>query len=263
MRAALKGKTIVVTRAKRQARQMVERIESYGGEAYLLPLIEMRPPQDLNALDGVLDRLGQYQVLLFTSVNGVAFFLQRLRERQIDFSRLEGIKLIAVGPKTKQALTEAGLRVHALPEAAHQEGLFQLLLKSLPLGSSILFPRGNLARPFLGQQLRKAGYSVEEVDVYQTIYPEVDCAAFERLLLAGKIHALTFTSPSTVKHFINLFEPLIRAGYVERLPLASIGPVTSREIVQSGLPVSIEANPSTVEDLVDRLVDYFLKEEPL
>lgn len=218
MSTALKGKTIVVTRAKRQAQQMVERIESYGGEAYLLPLIEMRPPQDLNALDRVLDRLDRYQVLLFTSVNGVAFFLQRLKARQIPLSCLEEMKLIAVGPKTKRALTEAGLRVRPLPEAAHQEGLFQYMCKSLPTGSSILFPRGNLARPFLGQQLRKAGYRVDEVDVYQTIYPDVDRQAFERQLVARNIHALTFTSPSTVNHFIKQFEPLIRAGYIENLP---------------------------------------------
>src|SRR5690606_19121250 len=113
------GKRIMVTRARHQASELSELIEELGGEALEFPTIEMKRPEDPEVLKQIwaaLQQLERYDWILFTSVNGVEFFFDYMKERAIDIRRMVNARIAAVGPKTAEALQKRGLIVEELPE---------------------------------------------------------------------------------------------------------------------------------------------------
>jgi uroporphyrinogen III methyltransferase/synthase len=71
-RLPLFGKRIVVTRDRRQAMELAEPLEALGAETLLLPVIKIRAAADAGPLDQAIERLGDYDWIIFTSANGVA-----------------------------------------------------------------------------------------------------------------------------------------------------------------------------------------------
>lgn len=148
---------------------------------------------------------GMYNWIIFTSVNGVKAFFQRLRAQKLDIRSLKEAKICAIGPKTAETLEERGLLVDVMPEVFRAEAVLDALRGRIQSGDKILLPRADLARQVLVDSLQKLGAQVDEVVAYQTVLAD---AADTQLLLeklqAGEIHVLTFTSSSTVTNFLQL-----------------------------------------------------------
>lgn len=248
------GYRILVTRDQSQARALSSRIEELGGEAVAFPVIRIRPVEDAGPLDQALDELERFDWAVFTSTNAVKYFFHRLRQRKMDIRRLRA-QIAAVGPKTKEALEEKGLQVQVCPDVFHAEGLLDELLKQIRPGMRLLFPKSEIARDVLPQRLAQHGVEVKAVDVYAN-EPVMDRAdELVSLLEEGAIDVITFTSSSTVRNFFQILSGRDAYRLLKDVKVASIGPLTSATCRELGLEVTIEARQSSIDGLVDALVE--------
>lgn len=249
----LTGKCVMVTRERSQARELVEQIEALGGEAFAFPLLKMIPPLNYKQLDEAIRTIDTYDWLIFTSVNGVRFFCERMDELGVAVQDYAG-RVAAVGPKTAAALEERGLLVELIPSDFVAEGLLTSLQTALLAGQRVLLPRADIARKLLPEELRKMGMDVTEVDVYQTVI-DADMApqAAERLQ-RGEIDAILFTSSSTVSHFVQAMSSWITPTWLDRVHIACIGPITAQTAQKLGLQVNVVAQEYTIDGLLDALL---------
>lgn len=249
----LTGKCVMVTRERSQARELVEQIEALGGEAFAFPLLKMTPPHDYKQLDEAIRTLDTYDWLIFTSVNGVRFFFERMDGLGVAVQGYAG-RVAAVGPKTAAALEERGLLVEVIPSDFVAEGLLTSLQTKLLAGQRVLLPRADIARKLLPEELRKMGMDVTEVDVYQTVIDaEMAPQAAERLQ-RGEIDAILFTSSSTVSHFVQAMSSWITPTCLDRVHIACIGPITAQTAQNLGLQVNVVAQEYTIDGLLDALL---------
>ncbi|MHA6533591.1 uroporphyrinogen-III C-methyltransferase [Paenibacillus sp. BAC0078] len=253
------GKRIVVTRARSQSSELVDRIEELGGEPYEFPVIETILPEGEEkkaSIAAALAALEEYDYVFFTSSNGVEFFWRHLAELKVDVRGLHRAAIGAVGPATAAALAQHGLMAEELPGRFQAEGLLEAFGSRLQPGQKVLLPRGDLAREWLPDKLRELGLQVTEVDTYETVVTGEDDLELLKLLEEKRIHAITFTSSSTVRNFISILK---RMGLEDPLPLladikiACIGPVTERTAVEAGLTPGLLPEEATMEALVQEL----------
>lgn len=252
------GKRIVLTRAQEQAREFSQLLAAYGAEPVEVPTIQIVPPASWQALDDAISRLGTYQWLIFTSVNGVGPFMDRLHAAGKDARALANLRICAIGPRTAQELKTYGLTADLVPTEFQAEGVIASLTQVGIRGNRVLIPRAEVAREILPEQLRELGAAVDVIPVYRTIVPTVDVASLTQQLHEGRVAALTFTSSSTVRNFVELFggqEAVTRL--VAQVAIACIGPITARTAEEHGLTVTIMPAENTVPALAEAIVKHF------
>ncbi len=252
------GKRIVLTRAQEQAREFSQLLVAYGAESVEVPTIQIVPPTSWQAIDEAIIRLNIYQWLIFTSVNGVRPFMDRLHAAGKDARALAPLRICAIGPRTAQELGIHGLTADIVPAEFQAEGVIAALAQVGIRGSRLLIPRAEVAREILPEQLRELGAVVDVIPVYRTIAPTVDVASLTQQLLTGRVAALTFTSSSTVRNFVELFggqEAVTRL--VAQVAIACIGPITARTAEEYGLTVTIMPTENTVSALAEAIVRHF------
>ncbi|MDP4160226.1 MAG: uroporphyrinogen-III C-methyltransferase, partial [Bacillota bacterium] len=200
------GQRIVVTRARHQASELSQAIEALGGEAWEFPTIEIAPPSDKSYLVKAINSLKEFNWLIFTSVNGVDSFFAELKLQERDVRDLVGLKIVAIGPATEAALDKKGLRVAFVPEEYRAEKIVEGLANRVSAGQKVLLARAEEARDVLPESLKAMGVDVWDVPVYKTVLGGANRAELQRLLREKEIHAVTFTSSSTVRNFVNLLD---------------------------------------------------------
>ena len=245
-----------------------------------LPSIETVPVSDDETkakIGEAMERLGEYDLLAFTSPYGVKRFFELLRECGRDIRELAGAKLAAIGPATAQALEERGLRVDLVPErydgrslgkavAAWAENAMERqpeLNRTQKTGAAvkILIPRAREGSKDLTEALSAAAndrFAVTDLPVYETIWqPEqssaVPASVLETIksqIISGEITWLTFTSASTVRGFAARFPDLDFSG----LRALCIGEQTGAAARALGMSVWI-SREATVDSMVERLVE--------
>ena len=251
------GKKIVVTRSREQASDLSERLRKLGALPIEFPTIEILPPDSLADLDHCARRLGEYDWIIFTSVNGVRFFLARLLELGKDIRDLRGPRIAAIGPKTAEELAISKVKVSFVPREYRAEAIFEGLQKESLEGKRILIPRAKMARDILPAELRKAGARVDVVEVYRTVRPESDVARVRELLEQKQVAAVTFTSSSTVTNFVELLGKENASKLMKGIVAASIGPVTAETAQSLGIDSAIVSKDYTIPALVESLAAYF------
>jgi uroporphyrinogen-III synthase len=250
----LAGKRVMVTRARSQVRELAEKIEALGGETYAFPLLKMVPPDDPGKLDAAILRLETFDWVVFTSVNGVRFFFERMKELGKGVEAITG-QVAAVGPKTAAALTAQGIEVATIPSDYVAEGLMASLRTRLHPGQRVLLPRADIARKSLPRELAELGLDVTEVDAYRTIIDGEQAPEAAERLRRGEIDAILFTSSSTVTHFVQAMAPFAASGWLDQVRIACIGPVTAETAKNNGLPVHAVASEYTVDGLLAALTE--------
>src|SRR3982751_6131626 len=143
---SLAGRTVVITRARAQAADFVAQLESFGARVLLCPTIEITEPESYDALDAAIDHLYGYDWIIFTSVNGVDYFLRRLGSLNHELRELDRLRVCAIGEATAARLQEAHVHVDVIPEEFKAEGVFAALERFVggreKLGSlNFLIPR--------------------------------------------------------------------------------------------------------------------------
>ncbi len=250
------GRRVLVTRAEEQAGPMLDALRAAGAEALGVPTIRTVALAHPAALDAALARLDAYDALLFTSANGVAYFVVRAREHGVALEELCA-PVWCVGPATARAAFEAGLPVHRVPERFDAGGLLATLTRLFPPeGRRFLLPRAARARETLPEGLRAAGAVVDAVPVYETLAAEFDAAALGESLASGEIDAVSFASPSAVRFLLDALDETARAA-LRRCVVAAIGPVTAEALREAGVPPDVVPERATGEDLVAALAAHF------
>lgn len=249
-RLPLFGKRIVVTRAKGQAEALSAKLHELGADVVELPTIEIRPASDYTPLDRALASLACYDWLIFTSANGVRFFLERLDRSGCDLRNMRA-RLCTIGPATRAALESVHLKVDLMAREYVAEGLVAALAPYDLAGQRVLLPRAAEARDLVPSELARRGAVVDVVEAYRSVVPET-AAAQAREIFGGtrRPDCITFTSSSTVKNFVAV------AGVrsLEGVHTVSIGPITSGTARAAGIRVAAEAQPFTVDGLVNAIL---------
>ncbi len=252
------GKRVLVTRSRSQASSLSRLLSERGAQPVELPAIDIQPVADTSKLDKAISNLLDYNWLVFTSVNGVEAFFQRLHALKRDARALSQVKIGAIGSATALALEARGISADYVPEVYTSEGLIAGLRKYDIAGQRFLLPRADIADAKLVEGIGNLGGKVHEIAVYNTVPPADALAKAKKMLLDGEIDVITFTSSSTVSHLMGLFptEPPSMNGTV----VACIGPKTADRAVKAGLKVDILATEQTIPGLVAAIERYFAKE---
>jgi uroporphyrinogen III methyltransferase / synthase len=246
------GRKIVVTRASDQAAELSDRLRALGADAIELPAIALEPPADPAPLDRAIDNLTHYDWLIFTSANGVRFFLDRLDQSPHDLRSLKA-RICAIGPATRKAVEELHLKVDRMPEEYVAESLIQAFASDDLAGKRILLPRAAVARDVIPVELEKLGAQVDVVEAYRNIVPpNATARAHEIFSDEKKPDWITFTSSSTVKNLLAIAGREALSG----VRIASIGPVTSATLCAHGLTVDAEAKQFTLDGLVEAILTF-------
>lgn len=244
------GKRIIVTRAEHQASALTAKLEDLGAEVEEIPVIKFVPPPDYNPLDEAIERLDTFDWILFTSANGVDWFVRRLIETGRDIRAIGKAKLGAIGPRTSAALKDLRLNVDYVPSEYVAEAVVSEFPEDVH-GKSVLIPRALEARDELPVGLRNQGADVSVVGVYETVTETAHADQLRYILTSGEVDIITFTSASTVKNFMALAGD---AGVPDGVVIACIGPVTADTARKHGLEPSIIAEEYTIDGLVDAML---------
>jgi len=255
----LRGRRIAVTRAREQAGELARALEALGAQVIAAPMIRIEPLSDLAPLGAALTQLARYAWLVFTSQNTVEVVCERLPEWGLAPHDLARAAVAAIGPATAAALARHGVAPDLVPEEFVAEAVVGALAARGELrGKRVLLPRARAARDALPDGLRRLGAVVDVIPVYDTVRETGDDGGLAAEILAGRIDAVTFTSSSTVRHFVDIVGP--EAATSGRFAAAVIGPVTAATARELGLAVAVEAEEYTIPGLVEALVRYFGEE---
>lgn len=255
----LDGRRIVVTRARSQGVDFARKIEELGGDATVFPTIEIVPPRSYEPLDRAIREIGSYEWIIFTSVNGVEHFWARFQALKQDIRLLSGIRVAAIGPRTAEALAQAGIKADVVPEEYRAEEILAELKPDEVHAKRVLLPRAAGARDVLPKTLAEWGAEVDEIEAYRTIGANGDTSGLRAELLAEKVDMVTFTSSSTVSHFAALFPEDAVGELLARTAVACIGPITQKTAEDNGIRVDVVAREYTIAGLTQAIVEYFSK----
>jgi uroporphyrinogen-III synthase len=254
----LSGVRVLVGRARHQAGILSSGLRNLGAEVVEVPFIEIRKPRSYRVLDEALKSISGYDWLILTSVNGVEAVWGRLERLGLTKQRFQHLKIAAIGPATKKAIEDRGMKVHVIPKEYVAESVVKSLGDRVK-GKNVLLARAKVARDVIPRELRVLGARVAVVEAYETVLPLASRRRLRAQLRDAKHRpqVIPFTSSSTAQNFVALVGGRGRAperGMLDGVRLASIGPVTSATLRDLGLPVHVEAKPYTIPGLIRAIV---------
>ncbi|MBF0217388.1 MAG: uroporphyrinogen-III C-methyltransferase [Candidatus Omnitrophica bacterium] len=244
------AKKVVVTRTREQASVLSSKLSGMGADVIEVPTIEIVPIK----ADAKLRRAFSgtaYDWVFFTSCNGVNEFRKFLARNGKD-SRIFGRgKVCAIGTETGAALRAIGIRPDYIPPSFVAEEIVKHFGKKCGVGLRALVLSSAIARCVLPLGLKRAGFEVEMIDLYDTVIPKGSKELIEKALDGG-VDMVTFTSSSTVVNFLALLGKNYKRA-LNGVKFASIGPVTSGALKRAGLKPHVEAKTYTIDGLVDAI----------
>lgn len=248
------GKRVLVTRARHQASQLSQLLLECGAVSIEMPALEIQSAPS-SELDQAILSLDSFHWIIFTSVNGVEAFFQRLYALNLDARWLKDIRIGAIGWATASALERRGLRADCIPEKYTSEGLLAQLQDHNLAGCRVLLPRADIAGNVLNLGLARLGAEPHEVTAYRTTLNTRAILQGRQLLLAGEIDIITFTSSSTVTNLVAILGEEREA--ISKASVACIGPITAATAAQAGLRVDTVAQRHTIPGLVEAIEQHF------
>ena len=240
------GRRIVVTRASQQSSHLSEKLSDLGADVIEMPATRIAR-LDLTPLREEMSRLDQYQWLIFTSQNAVSIFWDLLLGSGRDARALAGLEIAAVGPATAGALLERGITVDVIPDRFVAEGLLEKFAERQDVaGARVLYVTAEGSREVLPDGLVEMGAEVNVIEAYRSIRDGAGSARLKRALETGTVNAVTFTSGSAVRAYVET----VGEEMSLRAPAITIGPQTSEAVSAAGLELLSEAEESTTDGLV-------------
>ncbi|MGA2390401.1 MAG: uroporphyrinogen-III synthase [Candidatus Sulfotelmatobacter sp.] len=251
----LSGVRILVGRARHQAGALSAELRKLGATVLEIPFIEIRKPRSYRPLDSALRNISAYDWLILTSVNGVEAMWERIGKLGLKSSDLNHLRIVAIGPATQKAIEQHRVKVDVVPKEYVAESVVRSLQRRVK-GKRFLLVRARVARDVIPRELRKAGAHVDVVEAYETVVPRASRMRLRSTLAnpARRPNVVTFTSSSTARNFAALAGPRALSD-LNRIRLASIGPITSSTLLDVGLRVDIVANEFTIPGLVEAIVE--------
>ncbi|MGD6851463.1 MAG: uroporphyrinogen-III synthase [Candidatus Bathyarchaeia archaeon] len=268
-RTPLKGRVVAITRPTGQAEEAGELIHAKGGVPYYIPAIEIKPLSNPEPIKKFIAELqaGTVDYVIVMSTNGVKYLFSAVEELKLTTQLREGLDktfIIAVGPKTAEAMKETGAHVDMVPQKYSGEGLLEALKDTDVAGKRIRMPRTSNAPPMLSQALKSRGADVEEIYVYESGLPvdEVLKTKFYEDLSSGRIDAVLFGSGLSAK---NIFKMLtekadihhLRKTLTEKVTVVAIGPTTAEALRELQVKVDVMPQDYLFDKALDALAEYW------
>lgn len=242
------GKKILILREGEKIDELSRMLQNKGAEVIKFPIISIVPYNDPK-LPYVLERINTYDWLIFTSANGVKLFFEKLD----DIRQFYGPKIAVIGEKTKESVLKYKIKVDLMPEVYSQEALLDVFLKMDIKDKRMLVIRSNRGRDVLIKGLLEHNALVETIILYDICPTTKDPSYIKDELLNKKIDVICFTSPSCVSSFFKIIEK----GHLLDVKIASIGPITTKALVENGLVPHILAETFTSEGLVRAICEFY------
>lgn len=251
------GRTILVTRSADQAGEFSGRLERLGARVIACPTIDIVEPLSYDELDEAIQGMDSFDWTIFTSYNAVKYFFDRLSFHGRDSRALGRCRVCAVGPKTAEALLTYGIGADLVPADYKGEGVVDAFRSQDIAGKWVLFPRGDRAREVIPEELTRLGAQVLAPIAYRNETPESLPDEALRALEERRVDGVTFTSSSTVKNLAQILGDNRFLHLMEKVTVASIGPITSKSCRELGLEVHLEPKKYTLDGLTEELLAYF------
>ncbi len=242
------GETVLVAGSRPTAARLRERLTLLGAEVLTQPTLRIGEPADWTPADAALERLDQYDWLVFSSGSGVDGLLGRLFSLGKDVRALAPVRIAALGQGTAERLKEHHVRADLVPDRVDVAALARQLAEAAP-GGAFLLARASGDRPALADELETLGAAVDQVAVYRTVEVEAPDPDVADALGAGEVGWITVTSGPTARALARLYGDLLARGRI-----VSISPLTSATLRSLGFPPTAEADPHTVEGLVETIL---------
>ena len=246
------GRRIVVTRARGQADTLSGRLRALGADAIELPTIAIEPAADYTALDCAIANLDRYDWLIFTSANGVKYFLRSARPVGGGPAQAARADLRHRAGDARALSKRLHLKVDLMGKEYVAESLLEAFAGHDLAGKRILLPRAAVARDLLPAELARRGASSRRrggLSHGDSRGSRSECSR-RSSGAPRKPDWVTFTSSSTVQNLLQLVSP----QDLEGVKVASIGPVTSAAARQLGIEVTVEAATYTIDGLIEAML---------
>ena len=243
------GRNIVVTRDTAGNADFAEKIVTRGANPVQFETFKILPLTDSSDFLRTLAEFSDYDWIIFTSGNGVTIFFDAMEHLGKDTRVFASAKIAAIGDRTADKLALYGIKADFVP-SVFTSGEFgkQLLGFTNLRGKKVLLLRSEIASNELIELLEKGGAIVNDVAIYTAVTKKGDSDWLLEKINRGEIDWLTFASPSSVNGFFEQIDAeAVRRGNVN---IASIGPVTSRELESHGIRVDVTADEHTLEGLL-------------
>jgi len=261
----LAGISVLVTRAQEQSAGLVADLESKGADVAVIPAVSISPLSEPEGFSAAMDRIGLYENVVFTSVNGVSYTLELLSGKGMGPWDLP--PALCVGEKTAGAWEEAGGEVAAVPEQYTASALLDILGGDLA-GRSFLIMRPEVVKTELGREMSARGADVDEIVIYRTVPPEEGAEKLGELLAAGKPDVILFASPSAVEGTVGMAVPSTQypgasrekqgeensSDRIFRIPVICIGPTTAKAAEEAGFTEVYFPDEHTAEGMINELL---------
>ncbi|MDR7237422.1 uroporphyrinogen-III synthase [Neobacillus drentensis] len=254
----LLDKSVLIPRGENQAKSFSQLVERYGGIPIEIPLIAFRPIEKNQYLNEALLALDTYDWIIFTSNVTVETFFSFFKKERVGETFP---KIAVIGKKTGEVLTDMGLSPQFVPSAYVAETFVEEFIPSIGKGARVLVPKGNLAREYIAISLTEVGAHVDEVVIYETYMPDENRIKLARMLANQQLDILTFTSPSTVDHFMAVVKEYRLDEHLKNCIIGCIGPVTEKKLRAYGLTVHASPEEYTVKEMINSTIAYLDREE--
>jgi uroporphyrinogen III methyltransferase/synthase len=238
------GRTILVTRPEEQTDDLVARLRELGAAVLSQPAIVIGEPSNWAPVDNAIERLAEFDWLVFSSTNGVEYFMRRLAARLHDIRQLAGVRLAAIGPATAETLARYHLVADLQPASHRAEDLAEALAPVVA-GKRVLLARASRGRDVLAPRLAAAGANVEQIVVYESRDVANADEEVVAALSAGRIDWITVTSSAIARSLASLFGDLLHKSR-----LAAISPLTAATLREAGHEPAVVADNYTMDGLV-------------
>lgn len=241
---------VLVTRSVSQGKLLVQLLRGLGAAVWHMPAIRLAPAGKGERLTRIFRNLDTYDWLVFTSVNGVDFFVRLLKKYRVPRSRFDGTRIAAIGQVTAEHLRAYRFRVDLIPRQQTSEGLAAAFAKHPLRGKRVLLARADRARGVLAKGLRARGAKVDQVTTYRILKPNMDLHRLRSFFQQPGPTFVTLASSESARNFLQTLPKNLRSMLGHSVAIASLGPITSRTLRKAGLPVAVEAERPSAASLV-------------
>jgi len=264
----LEGKIIAITRSKEDSSEFIELATKNAVRPLPLPTIELVSKGE-KIVDEFLNSVKQYDpdYSVFMSSKAVKLLFDTARQ----VSKFEKLQLavantivMAVGPKTKDALEKEGIKVAHMPNTFSSVGVGELFTKLHAVGKKIIVPRSGASTPFLKELLNKIGIDVKEIHLYDVcaFRDTTQWNEFRELFAQNRIDGIVFTSASSVRAFFEImskdYEENSLLENLQKSSIVAIGPFTADELKNFNVKNTV-AEVHTVLRSFDKIKEALLQ----
>jgi len=259
----IEGKTIAITRSRDDSQEFIDLITKERGNVLPLPTIELVSKGEKivdEFLSALADGDPDYSVFMSSKAASLLF------ETAKKVGKFEELQLaiantivLAVGPKTKDALEKENVKVAYMPQRYSSVGIGEIFTKLNAVGKKVIVPRSGASTPFLKDLLEKIGLHVTELYLYDV------CAfrdtsqwnEFRDMFSQDKVDGIIFTSASSVRAFFEIMtkdhDENQLVDMLHKTMVVSIGPFTADELKKFNVK-NVVADVHTILGSFDVLV---------